>query len=691
MAERAPEWAARTAGASDAEVEGRRRRSRFTALAAVIAVAWLAFGVQYAFAGRPLTVALDLSVATLTLLIVLWCRRGPVSRIDAATHALAAASVIGLAVAGVLSGGSDAISPWYLAVVPLVTGYLSGPRVAALWSVLSLVAIVAVDYGTPLAGIDPEFVPRGAELTLGRMGLVLAVLAFAIAARRAEDRSIRRLQRLEAEWADLLIRAQDVFYRTDLDGRIEMISPSVARYGYSPDELVGRSVLDVYANPEQREELIDRLVREREVQGYELDLVRIDGTTAVASANMTLRLDRSGKPIGVEGVLRDISEKKRAEETLNLAQSTIDHANEGVFWTDRQGHFVRVNRAACERLGYTEDELLTRTVFDVHPYFAEADWDAHWARLTADGSFTADSHQRKKSGEVFPVELALNHLSFGGHEFTCAFVHDLTERKRREEELRRAKEEAEAATKAKSEFLAMMSHEIRTPLNGVVGMTELLMASDPNDEQRDACETIQASSELLLTVINNILDFSKIEAGKIDLERTAFDPATTLRRTVELARPDAAAKGLELQFDIDPCVPERIAGDPTRIQQVVLNLISNAVKFTAEGRVRVSATVESQIDSAPELVVVVSDTGIGIEPERLERLFEPFLQADQSTTRRYGGTGLGLAIARSLVEAMGGRMDAESDPGHGSTFGFRIPLELPDGEAAGPAAARAAR
>jgi PAS domain S-box-containing protein len=368
-----------------------------------------------------------------------------------------------------------------------------------------------------------------------------------------------------------------------------------------------------------------------------------------------------------------------AETRMRL---TVDRSLDAVVTMDAKGRITAWNAQAEATFGWSRDEVMGRPVAETIVPPAQRTAHTHGlANYLATGEARVLNRRIEvmawhRDGREFPVELSISSLVLDGVHLFTAFVRDITERKHVEEELLTAKDNAETANRAKSEFLATMSHEIRTPMNGIFGMTELALDTTDDVERRDFLVRARACAESLMTIINDVLDFSKIEAGKLDLESIEFDVRAVVDGVLDTLAIEAGRKQLELVGFVEEALPPRLQGDPGRLRQVIMNLAGNALKFTEHGEIviRLGATTAS----TPERVVLrctVQDTGIGIPREKQAAIFESFTQADSSTTRRYGGTGLGLAISQRLISMMGGTIGVESEPGHGSTFWFEVALE----------------
>ena len=353
-------------------------------------------------------------------------------------------------------------------------------------------------------------------------------------------------------------------------------------------------------------------------------------------------------------------------------RGVVNGVADALIAVDTRAAVASVNPAAAALFGFVAEDLTGTPISRILPDYARI----------ADGpeSSVVETIGRDARGNIFPVEFARGRDVTHAFGETIIILRDITQRKAAEEAIRAAHDRAVEAADVKSQFLATMSHEIRTPINAVVGMSELLLQTPLSDEAREYATTVRDSAESLLAIVNDILDFSKIEAGKMDLESVPFTPVVAVENATDILAAAARKKGLALSTYVGPDVPHRVLGDADRLRQVLLNLLGNAVKFTAQGSVTVRAIVD-RMDG--EHVVVlrfsVTDTGPGIAPEAADQLFEPFRQADQSTRRRYGGTGLGLSISRRIVELMGGTIGFDSSPGRGSTFWFTIPFtRVPD-------------
>jgi two-component system sensor histidine kinase/response regulator len=488
-------------------------------------------------------------------------------------------------------------------------------------------------------------------------------------------------------------RASDLMFWTTPGGRFVFVNDALCQQlGYTREELLGMTVYDIDPTlPEGWMGDWEELKRQGSVTHETLYRARNGQDVSVeVSANY---VEHDGQEFNFV-FARDIRTRKRMEEQLRLTQISVDRAGDQVLWVSQEGHLVFANDSACEQLGYTREELLGMDVSDIAPS-ASARWAENWAQLKREGYRVFEGLHRTKSGGEIPVEISSNFVEYGGKEYQFTFARDISERKKDEAELRLAKDkaeaanrelehsikrtnqlavEAQAASEAKSAFLANMSHEIRTPMNGVIGMVDLLLDTELNQEQRDYAETIQSSAEALLTVIGDILDFSKVEAKKMEFENIDFDLRLTLEDMMALLAIKAHEKGIELAVFVEADVPSNLRGDPGRLRQILTNLVGNAIKFTDDGEVDVQVVLEAEDDNGATMRFSVRDSGIGIPSPVLEQLFSPFVQADPSTTRRHGGTGLGLSIAKGLVEAMGGQLGAESLVGRGSQFWFTLPL-----------------
>jgi len=501
--------------------------------------------------------------------------------------------------------------------------------------------------------------------------------------------------------------------------------------GYTPAEILGKTLFDLMP-PEEAQRVADLF---GPLAAAHQAFVCLENTNRHRNGSLVV-LETSGVPFfgakgefcGYRGIDRNITERKRHEAALQQAHqelegrvqertAELEQANRAlqaeilerkqaeVKLRHREAKFrsliqnstdiitllaadgtIQYESPAVETvLGYQPEDLVGRNVFDwIHPEDSAAIQSIIGALIANPGrTMRTELRFRHRDGSWCDLEsIGTNLLQDPAVEAMVVNSRDISERKQTEAVLMRAKAAAEAATQAKSEFLATMSHEIRTPMNAVIGMANLLLQTSLSDQQREFVQTLHSSGELLLALINNILDFSKIESNKLDLEQQPFDLQTCLQDALNLFRAEAAEKGLELVLHLEPGIPNPILGDGLRLRQILLNLLSNAVKFTETGQITVivtaepvTATRETNADRSPELFRIqfaVQDTGIGIAPDRMERLFLAFSQVDSSTTRKYGGTGLGLAISKRLVEMMEGRIWVESQAGQGSTFYFTI-------------------
>jgi PAS domain S-box-containing protein len=497
-----------------------------------------------------------------------------------------------------------------------------------------------------------------------------------------------RLAESEARYRALAERASDITVQTDAAGVVQYISPTcIDLLGYQPEELIGRSALD-YIHPEQHDLTRERMrslygrARRPEDDRREYRGVRKDGGEVWLEAVSSALLDEGGEVIGAVSRLRDITAQRAAAEALARSERKLralfELAPVGIALNDINGRYLEFNEAFRKICGYDEDELRTLDYWALTPAEYAEEEQRQLEALRATGRYGPyEKHYIRKDGSRIPLRLnGIQIETLDGEPLIWSIVEDITDQQRAEAVLIEARAAAEAAAVAKSEFLANMSHEIRTPLTGVVGFAGLLEAMDelPLVARRYA-QRISTSAETLLAVVNDVLDFSKLEARQMELDPHAFDPAELAETVSDLVRDRAARKGIELVLRHDGPPSPRLVADSARLRQVLLNFLTNAVKFTERGAITVATRY---VAGAGRLRMSVTDTGVGVPPERAGKLFQRFSQVDASSTRRHGGTGLGLAISKSLIEMMGGAIGFESRVGVGSTFWFEIPARAAD-------------
>lgn len=447
--------------------------------------------------------------------------------------------------------------------------------------------------------------------------------------------------------------------------------------------------LDILREFRHRFRVLDRQGQERWLDAV-FTLITNEQLRAHELADETIAGD--GQPAAVIGVVaRDVTTNIRAERELDEARAIYETLAQNlpikVFRKDRDGRVVFGNQLYCQAFGLTLEELLGKTDYDLfESKLAEKYvYDDHQVMATGEPLHGIEEHPGP-DGTTCYVEVLKSPVidSRGNRVGIQGMFWDVTERILSEKKLQSAKDLAEAASKAKGDFLANVSHEIRTPMNAIIGITELLIDSCRDKEQREYLSMIQQSSESLMTLLNDILDFSKIEAGKLELENVTFDLANRLADTLRTLAIRAQAKELELVFDFDPTLPTAIVGDLGRLRQVMVNLVSNAIKFTETGEVIVRVTSIVQSEDMAHLRLEVIDSGIGIPADRLEDIFHEFEQVHATSTRQYGGTGLGLAITRRLVQLIGGQLRVDSIEGSGSRFYFELHWPIDDSNAYRP-------
>lgn len=661
------------------------RRLRLGAAVALAATALTVLGDGHSSAHSPNWLFTVQLLQALFLLAVWLCMRAPALVARASTVAVVA--VIGvsatLGVTGVLRGsvgsaamlllftvvGAALILPWGLRrQVLVVTG--AGIVLAA--------CVFAIGGSTPQL-FSPELLP----VALGFCASLYAAYELE-RHRRAANRHTRALQLRDAA----LSAAANGIFITGPDGIIRWVNPAFADHmGYARDELIGQTP-GVFGSSDQNREFFEKFrtqIGAGKVWRGEIVNRRKDGTQVPMEMTITPVLGRRGAITHFVAVEQDISERLAAEQALRRSEqhfrSLIHNAPDLITLVDAAGT-IQYDSPAIERmLGYAVGERYGR---DALAGIHTDDLDTVRAAFMAfaqepDATTPVSFRYRHKNGSWRHLEAVGRNLL---HDAAVGALvinsHDATERVLAEENLARAKEAAETANRAKTEFLARMSHEIHTPLNAILGMTEIAMTSPLAPEPRECLETARGAARALVGLVDDILDLAKLEAGQLVLDRSTFAVREELAPTVQIMTARARQRGLAFDWSVAEEVPVSLIGDSRRLSQVMRHMVGNAIKFTEHGRVDVSITlVDAALGSDDAVLHVrVRDTGPGFAPDKIESLVAPFEVADSSNSRRYGGTGLGLSIARALIHMMGGRLWVQSEPGEGSTFHFTVRLAL---------------
>ena len=529
---------------------------------------------------------------------------------------------------------------------------------------------------------------RNTFLTLSLIGSgLILMLGGAVYYFQSIRRSQVTAEESEARLRLLLESVSGGIWGQSGDGICTFVNAAAAKMlGYDPEEMIGKPVHGTVHHSHEDGSAY-------RIEDCPMHATALDGISRTEKNEVLWRKDGSSLPVeystypilhngrqeGVVVVFSDITERRRMEKQMQerdaIYSAAIQTSVDG-FWTvDMDGRILEVNDAYLKRSGYSREEMLAMYVGDVDALESPSDTSARIEKIISQGSDEFETRHRARDGSIWDVALAVSYSAVSGGRMFC-FLKDVTERKHQAQLLEIARQKAESANRAKSDFLANMSHEIRTPMNAVIGFSELAL-DDPNpDMQRAHLRQILESSKSLLEILNDILDFSKIEARQMSLETAAFNLDDMLDGIRRMLGQRAQERGLEFTLTRADRVPRHLIGDQLRIRQILTNLLGNALKFTKRGSVRLSVEQMDESDKGVFLDFCVQDSGIGMSSEQMGHLFQPFMQADNSITRRFGGTGLGLTISRNLAQMMGGDIRVESEEGVGSSFHFQLRLPV---------------
>lgn len=476
-----------------------------------------------------------------------------------------------------------------------------------------------------------------------------------------------------------------IYSHKGISGEMTYVSDGVVNvFGLSKEEILGKPWFDLGNWFPQDINKAHAYVKRRmegsaDFMQFEMRFLHPSGTVHTLRVSSHPVRDRTGNIIAIDGIAEDITEQKRSQERARMAATVFAHSQESIIITDTDALIVDCNPAAGRMSGYSREDLIGRNPRLFSSGTHSAGFYKHlWQTLTAGQIWQGTFHNRRKNGTSYWIETSISPIKDQDGKITqyIAVSRNITRRKQQLEALRQAKREAQMANTAKSEFVANISHEIRTPMNAILGFTDLCLEGVLEPRQRKYLSNVKESAQSMLSLINEILDFSKIEAGKLVMESIPFDLSRELDMITTMTRQLIHSKEVELHLIQPHAESLWLLGDPLRLKQILTNLTSNAVKFTNQGKIQIAVTELARDDNNIELEFSVCDTGIGMDPKKLQAIFHPFSQADTSTTRKFGGTGLGLTISSQLIDKMGSHIDVESEPDIGSTFYFRLSFPI---------------
>jgi PAS domain S-box-containing protein len=497
------------------------------------------------------------------------------------------------------------------------------------------------------------------------------------------------LHESEEKYRSLVENVNVSVYRNTAEprGRFLEINPAMVRmFGYkSSEELMQYSVADLYENHLDRKIFLDKIKKKDSVKNEELRLKKKDGTKIIASVTASAHRNTSGKIDWFDGVIEDITERKKAEQALRESEeryrTIFETANDGICIFDTAGNAISGNQRLLELTGMSEKDFGSH--ISKYPIFPQNSLEIIKEKMAARfagkkvGPYEVEIYPTNGTPKTVEINATLLRYPNGEVWGDLAIIRDITERKQYETTLKQAKETAENANKAKTSFLHNMSHELRSPMTSILGFTDLLIDKEENTEKKEMLEIVNNSSSHLLKIINDLLDLSRIEAGKMILEKIKCNICDAVQKTYKSFEPLAKQKGIDLILNINKNLPEFIMTDYTKINQIISNLLDNAFKFTERGKIELYIGLKTPVKPNENILeFYVNDTGIGIADEHKEQIFEKFVQGEHYISKKYGGAGLGLPIVKELVELMQGKISVKSKLAKGTKFTVQIPIEI---------------